>query len=141
MAHKIDLDRGAMMKRVMATGVDVYMYTDTPGVYLNAFGGVASPELAKEAGYDIEKYGKEKLRRERMDQAMREIEAELNMDTIERSVHKELKGFKSINIGLGRYIVMDPEGNQLTKQPISREQSELLLEKLVPSDPEPEGEK
>src|SRR5690554_3858011 len=55
---KIDLDRGVLIRKHETTGTTIYMYFDTPGVYLNAHGGKVSEALAKQAGFDVDLYGK-----------------------------------------------------------------------------------
>lgn len=134
---KIDYNRGVMIMTHNASGMNVYMYLDTPGDYLNAFEGPVSEQLAKEAGYDVEKYGKEKIKRIRMAQAKEAIEAELNNADVTNEVVREKNGFKVVDIGLGRHKVEDPDGNTLTAVYLPKEQAFFLLDQLAP-DPVPE---
>lgn len=139
--RKIDYDRGVIIKIHQTSGMDVFMYVDTPGVFLNAFGTEIDPSIAKEAGYDVDRLLREKVKRERMAQAAKLIEQELALEEKEgvREVVAERQGFKVIDLGLGRHYVEDPEGNQLTAQPLPLEQAKLLLSKLTP-DKEPKVE-
>ena len=133
MARKIDYDRGVIISQHKASGMDVFMYVDTPGVYLNAFGTPVSDQLAKEAGYDVEKFGKDKLKRERMAKAMTAIEAELAIadEVGKKNVIEEKGGFKIVDLGVGRHYVEDAEGNRLNSIPLPVEQARVLLAQLV----------
>jgi len=133
MAH-IDLDRGVHQRQHPATGIAVYMYVDTPGVYLNAYGSEVSPELALEAGFDVDKLAKMRLRQERIKAARDQIEAEIDaLDDGDTKIVRERDGFTIVDIGLGRYIIKDPDGNALISQPQSRAIADALIEKLSPN--------
>lgn len=135
MPHNISYKRGVVKKIHPKTGVGVYMYKDTPGVYLNAFGTEVSEELAAEAGFDVKNLGLARLKRERMAQAMQAIELELALSEEKRKVIKDKDGWKVVQVNdLGGHVVEDPEGNVLSMQ-IPKEQAVALLEKLVPSKP------
>jgi hypothetical protein len=141
----IDYNRG--VQKQVYQGVDVYMYLDDPGVYLNAFGSEVDESLAKNAGYDVEKWGKLRKRKELMLKAKNEIEASLALvENAPRKVVKNVKGFKIVDFGLGRYHVEDPDGSTLTRDPVSREVADKLLLALAnppkeETKPEPEKEK
>ena len=139
--RKINYDRGVIISQHKSSGMDVYMYVDTPGVYLNAFGTPIDEQLAKEAGFDVVKYGKDRVKRERMAAAMGAIEHELEIANEEgnKKTVKEQNGFKVIDIGLGRHYVEDPDGNRLTATPLPLEQSVLLLDKIAPPVKSTEG--
>lgn len=128
---KIDYNRG-VMKRHHQTGVEVYMYLDTPGVYLNAFEMPVSEKLAKEAGYDVEKLGKDKLRRERMATAAALIEQELaDENDMERKVEVEVNGLRLVNIGKDRFVVEDPDGARLTPVPLTHAMAQGVFEAMT----------
>lgn len=129
----IDYDRGVVFQTHPSTGMNVYMYKSEPGKYINAYGSPLSEKIAQEAGFDTVKYGKEKLKRERMAVAMGAIERELEAveDAKVEPVY-ELGGFKIMDIGLGRHNVIDPDGNQLNATPLSREIADILVKELNP---------
>jgi len=77
MSGNIDYDRGVVKRIHPNLGVDVYMYRDDPGVFLNAFGTEVDVELAKSCGFDVDKLEKAKRKKEMMAKAMIEIEAQL----------------------------------------------------------------
>ncbi len=128
--RKIDYDRGVIINTHPA-GMDVFMYVDTPGVYLNAHGTEVKEVLAREAGFQVDAFARDRLRRERMAKAMEAINLELETLGPTREIVADNEGFKVIHIGLGRHRVEDPEGNTLTDQDLTKEQAELLLDKLV----------
>lgn len=128
MPKNIDYDRG-VVKRKHPSGLELYMYMDEPGTYRNAFGNEVEETLAKEAGFKVDSLRLAKLKKERMAEAMSQIEAELADE--KREVVKEKDGFKVVSIGLGRHIVEGPDGTSLTDTPIPKEMAETILERLV----------
>jgi hypothetical protein len=113
----VDADRGYMLMK-HPSGVEVYMYLDDPGVYLNAFATEVPEEFAAQAGFPVEKYAKLKLRRVKMAQAQALIDAELMADEDVRKVLKVINGFQLIKLPMDRYQILDPDGVALT-QPIA----------------------
>jgi hypothetical protein len=136
----IDINRGVTLC-VTTDGVEVYMYKDTPGVYLNAYGKPVTEALAARAGFDVEKLGKARRRREMIAQAAQIIDDELDSDSVTAKVAKERDGFRLVNIGLGRHVIEDPDGQRLTPTPVTKEQAERLFDELVPKPAEPVVEK
>lgn len=133
----VDYNRGLSKKIHLKTGVDVYMYKDTPGVYLNAYGTPVTEEFAKEAGFDTDTLGKEKLKRERIAQVTAMVEAELSQGPAMREIVEEINGFKVVHIGLERYTVEDPDANVLSAAPLPLETATKLLRQLNPGYEEP----
>lgn len=125
---KIDYDRGVIINVHAASGMDVFMYADDPGVFLNAHGGEVKDFIAKEAGYDIEKLAKDKLKKSRKAQASAMIEAEFADDKdMTEDVVAEVDGYTIVTTGLGRHHVLDPDGNRLSAFPLSLEAAQNLL--------------
>lgn len=137
---KIDYDRGVIFQDHPATGMKVYMYVDEPGVYLNAHGNVLPEVIAREAHFDVEKFSKEKAKRERMKAAAEAIEQEFSNSPVEHQILSDVSGFKIVDIGLGRHNVIDPDGNKLNAVPLTKDVAELLVARLVPDAP-PKKEK
>lgn len=126
--RKIDYDQGVLINVHPGTGMDVFMYVDHPGKYLTAHNTPVPDQIAKEAGYDVERLAKEKLRMERKLQANAIIDKELSDDanTNEECVNSR-NGFKLVSIGMGRHLVKDPDGNTLNAHPLPKESAEKLL--------------
>lgn len=123
----IDYDRGVTHKR-HPSGLDVYMYKDQPGVFLNAFGREVTPDLAAAAGFDVDRLLKEKTKRERMALAMAAIEEEFEGEA------KQVKSkgeFKAVHVGFGRHNVLDADGNKLNPRPLTKEEALKLLEQMT----------
>jgi len=132
MPKNIDYDRG-VMKRIHPSGISVYMYVDTPGVYLNAFGSEVAEEMAKTAGFDVGILAKKRLKNERMAAAMSAIEKELQgSEESMEVVVAEREGFTIVDIGIGRHHLKDPDGNVLTPTAQPLEAAKLLMDQLVP---------
>lgn len=129
----IDYNRGVLKKIEPKTHVAVYMYKDTPGVFLNAFGSEVSPELARACGFEVDKLLKLKLKGERMAHAMALIEQEMSSEATKREIVETRDEFRVIHIGLDRYIVEDPDGNNLTPSPLPLDTASKLLVQLTPN--------
>lgn len=127
----INYDRGVHIRTHEPTGMEVYMYQDTPGTYLNAHGTPVSDEIAGQAGYPVEVHSKQRVRRERMAEAMKAIEAELGLEGTREEVVETKGGFKIKHIGLKRYHVIDPDGGTLTPQPVPLDVAKNLLDQLL----------
>jgi hypothetical protein len=128
----IDYDRGVIINTHERTGMDVFMYVDDPGKFLTAHSKVVPDEIAKEAGYDVEKLAKERNKKERKEKAMEMIDAELADDKDNRTeTVLERNGYKVVTTGLGRHHVLDPDDNRLTNAPQSFEMAEKLLNAMA----------
>jgi hypothetical protein len=112
--------------------MDVYMYPDDPGNYLNAFGAPVPEEIAKGAGFPVDVLKAEKTKRERIAHALDVINREIEGITQERKVVEEVGGFKILDVGLGRHVVEDPDGNMLTPQPLPLEAAQVLVGQMAP---------
>lgn len=141
MAKNIDITRGCHITRHADTGMYIYMYLDTPGVYLNTFGKEVPETLAAEAGFEVDKYRKMRIRNERMAAAKEAIETELALqyeakpEIIEGKageLHVEL-------IGKTSAFVIDEDGNRLNDMPIDKKKAVDLYKKLVKVGPVPKA--
>lgn len=138
MAFNIDYNRGVVIQQDKATGINVYMYINEPGVYLSAHGTPVSQDLARAAGYDVVELGKKKQMFERMKAAQDAIRAEFEGQVGNVSkVVIERQGFTVKDIGLGRFKVYDPDGAELTKDPLSMELATAVFDQLVPLEASP----
>ncbi len=139
MPQGIDVNRGVMIKKHPSMGL-VYMYMDTPGVFLNTFGKEVPNEIAAQAAFDVETLGKERLKRERMREAMTaiEVELELAITAEEETILWERGGYRVVKLSLGKAYVYDDENNKLTPIAIPQEEAKLLLDHLVPEEKEEE---
>jgi hypothetical protein len=92
----------------------------------------ADDEIAQEAGFDVELYAKEKLKRQRMADAKEAIEAELELRTSDsaRTLH-EGGGIKVIDTGLGNAIIVAEDGDKITPTPVSHAMAKKLFERLT----------
>lgn len=141
MAALIDVNRGVMIKKHPA-GFMVYMYLDKPGVFLNAFAKPVSDLVAKQAGYDTDALGRQRIRMERMTQAQKAIDAEMELAEADgdETVLFRRGEYKAVQMPLGRVKIYDEDNNAITPMPIPTEEGKKLLEYLVPGEPMPEVE-
>lgn len=128
--RKIDYDRGVEFRRT-PSGITVYMYLDSPGVFLNAHGGEVSKELAREAGFDIVRLIRERERRTALDAALAEVNKQFSYVGPE-TVVKERDGYTLINLGNGRFVVRYPDGAN-AGTPMDAVMAEALFNNLVPA--------
>ena len=138
--RKIDYNRGVVKRHNPTAGMEIYMYSDTPGVYLNAYGDEVPEAMAKAAGFPVETLGKKRLVAERMKQAMDLIEAEVSgiEDEVEIKVFKERNGYKIMSYGLGRFSLMDPDENRLTQRYLTKEEALAVFNQMAPASTKPQ---
>lgn len=137
MALAIDLNRGVLMRKYRAANMQVYMYFDTPGIYFNVHGKEVALDVARAAGFDVDRYAKMKLKREKMREFEQTIEAQLAMEDESGegpAVLAERGGFKVIDAKLGNVWVVDADGEKMNDRPISEKAGLLLLDQLVPNE-------
>lgn len=132
---KLDLDRGVTIRFHPSNRMQIAMYDDTPGAYVTQTGDFVAPELARQAGFDVERDIRRKVANERLAAARRQIEAELREE--EEIIASALSGKSKMDvrhIGGGQYALFSKEGKQLTKVAMTRADIELLVG-AVPADP------
>jgi hypothetical protein len=134
MAFAINLDRGAMTCTHPSLGIAIYMYLDDPGVYLTEHGNVLEngEVLAQQAGFETEKFAKQRKIKQAMQHANEKIMKEFNESTTKVLV--ERGGFKIMDIGLDRCNVLSPDGDVLNKTPMPLAQANILLDHLAPKE-------
>ena len=129
----IDYDRPCVIRVIGDLNMEVFMYKDDPGVFLNAWGKPVGDELAARAGYDVAAHKKAKLRKERMTQAAHAIAEEFEEGSKGQTrVVAELAGFKVVEFGANRHRLEDPDGNVLTPGvALSLDTAKKLLRQLA----------
>lgn len=137
---EVDLDRGMEIHSHPSTGMDVFMYVDDPGVYLSAHGTPVSEQLAEQAGFDIERFGRERRIKQALAAAHKQIMDDFNANGGGPKIIEEREGFKVVDIGMDRHQVMSPDGKVLNTVPLSLANAKILLEHLVVVDKEEKGE-
>lgn len=124
---EIDLNRGVTIK-THPSGVQLYMYKDTPGVYLTAHGIEAPQKMAKEAGFEVERLRKALVKKERMAAALQAVEQEFSGS---EAPHKEVAakdGFRVMSIGFGKHDLIDPDDNKINPRPLTKQEAMALLD-------------
>lgn len=129
---KIDLDRGVRLSKDPRTGMEVYMYLDSPGEYLTPQGSHCPDAVAAAAGYDIESLGKEKIKREKLAEFQRQLDVEFSGEA-DRTVLAERGDFKLVEVGTNGNVIITDNDKSLTALPMPRSLGEELFEKLAPA--------
>ncbi len=142
---EIDLNRGVTIKADPSSGARVYMYKDTPGVFLNDHGHEVADSLASRAGFATKDLKRQRLKREAIATASAEIEAEFESEKAEQNskVVKETKdGYKIKQFAFGRCWVFGPDGDKMHDKPLTKQEAIHLLKVLraVPKEPTTEPE-
>lgn len=124
----IDLNRGVTIRRHGASGMQVYMYKDDPGTYLDAYGDEVDEKLATQAGYDVVTLAKERDRKARIAEEIAKINAAYG--TVDGGdIAFEKAGFKAVALmGEGQYQVVSPEGNPLTDKSLTLAEAKKVVE-------------
>jgi len=134
---KINLDApgGVRMSKDPVSQLEVYMYYAKPGEYLTPLGGSVPEEIAARAGYDVEFFGKQKLRAEKVAEFQQLLDLEMNTEG-DGTVLAERGGYKLVEVGtLGHVKVLDSEGHAVVNIPYPRELGEELFSKLAGPEP------
>ena len=130
----IDIDRGVSIREHKGTDSKVFMFKEKPGVYLNAHGDEVSETVAREAGFPVEQFRRERLRAEKLADAAALVEAEMASPTApEASVVNERGGFKMLDMGFGRYLIETTEGDRVTPKAVGLAVAASLFAKLAPA--------
>ncbi len=133
MARRIDVDRGVMIRKDHKFGIEVFMYKDTPGVFLDAHGKEVSAALAKRAGYDIERLITERKIAEAKKKAFADIEAQFRQEGAAHgpTVVKETdSGYKLVDLGMNRHNVVSPDGAKMNSSYLTKHEGVALLTEL-----------
>lgn len=122
----LDLNRGIISKKHAASGIRVSAYIDNPGEYFDERGEPVAPQIAQQAGFDVEKDAREKLKQERLEAYRKQVEQELADE--EENIAQALSGDKHDvrHIGGGQYAIFDGE-ERLTKVGMSAADVKLML--------------
>jgi hypothetical protein len=92
--YKVNIDApGGAQIRFTGDGMAVYMLFREPGIYLNDHNRRVPDAIAAEAGFDVERWGKERRKREAVAKATAAIDAEYNVSTQRRTLieHEEYR--------------------------------------------------
>lgn len=93
--------------------MDIYMYANDPGIYLNAYGKRVPSSMAEAAGFDIKMWEAKRKKKAAFASFAKSQEAAeaTGFDDNEVKVLAEHEGFKLIELPQGRATIIDPEGN------------------------------
>lgn len=128
-----DRDKG-MTIRFHPSGARVGMYKDTPGVYYDGKGERVNKDMAREAGFDVERLARERRKQKKIQKAKERIEAEeeqaLRQAEEEAEREADDEDYEVYHAGGGKYAVRDAEGNRLC-DPTTKEEAEAAKQGLI----------
>ncbi len=141
---EIDVNRGVTIKTDPASGARVYMYKDSPGVFLNAHGDEVADSLAARCGFLVQDLAKLRAKREALTRASAEIEAQFESEQAQQKAEKVIKksedGYKIVQFAFGRCWVFGPDGDKMHDKPLTKQEAFHLF-KVIRDTPTPTPEK
>lgn len=133
----IDYDKG-VLKRKHPAGLDVYMYVNEPGVFRNGHGNEVDKELAREAGYEVDRLVKERRRRARVAEATKMIDEEFSHEVAHKVVDT-VNGYKIVQVNGERHTILDPDNNVMTPGKfLSRSEARRIAKMMTAAEEVPE---
>ena len=127
----INLNRGVSKRVHQATGIQVVMYKDSPGVYYDTVGNPVSAELASQAGFQVSEEILQKQKNDKMAKAMKEIESEYEGNSDGDIIYQE-GDLKVQCVGKDLYDVIRIELNEaVNDKPLDEKTALTLVETLL----------
>jgi len=117
---RIDLDRG-VVKRNHASGMQVVMYKDKPGVFYDNRGTLVSDALAADAGFNVEQLRREQKRQELLSNYSQQLHDQFAAEE-QRLARQASEGLDTVEIrAVGKdYALFDrASGDRLTSVPLT----------------------
>jgi hypothetical protein len=109
----LDLNRG-VKTRFHPNGMKVSMYLDDPGTYLDDLGKPFPDELAKQAGFDLDKWRKEKLKLQKLAAFKKQLDQEYASAEEQLATELSRNGGHDVRaIGGGQYALFGKDGSKV----------------------------
>ena len=139
-AYKVDIDApGGAQIRYTTDGMAVYMLHREPGIYLNDHNKRVPEQIAAEAGFDVERWGRARRRNEAQRKAMQAIDEEFLTSTRRRVVVEEGE-YRVVEIEPGYCNLEFDDGTVLNARgPVSMEVAMRRFQELTGVSTEPEA--
>jgi hypothetical protein len=120
--YKVDIDApGGAQIRFTVDGMAVYMLHSQPGIYLNDHNKRVPDQIAAEAGFDVERWARDRRKREAIAKATAAIDGEFN-ESSKRKVIAEHGEYRVVEIERGYFNIEFDDGTILnTRGPVSEE--------------------
>lgn len=122
----LDINRPTVIK-THKSGARVAMYKDSPGVFLDIRGRPVSEDMARNAGFDVDRLLREKSRNEKLREAKAAIDESFGLTSEENDALVEADGRYVKHIGGGRYGIFDQDGNRLVERAMTKDEANRLL--------------
>lgn len=95
-SRDIDVNRGVTIWKHPKGGMDVFMYKDTPGIYLDAHGREIPEKMAQQSGAPVEKYRKRRMIQEEQAKVAEALREKYDVDAPE--VVTEVNGLQLMEL-------------------------------------------
>lgn len=129
---KIDVNRGVMYS-YHSSGMRIFMYLDEPGIYFDDHLGHVPDRVAAEAGFNVQRFAKLRLRNMEVAKVKAALDAKLDIQDI-KTVLREQGRYRLVQYDNGMARVETDEG-PLTPVPMGVPIAEALFKSLT-EDPE-----
>jgi hypothetical protein len=121
----LDLNRG-VIHRFHPNGMRISMYLDDPGTYLDDRGKAMAEELAKAAGFNLDKHRRDKLKQLKLAEYKKTLDAEYASQ--EEALAQELSrngGHDVRSVGGDQFALFSKDGKKVMVG--SRQEIELMV--------------
>ncbi len=126
---------GGIQMRQGPGGVQVFMYNDDPGVFLNERGAPVSDVFAGAAGFDVVTLGKLRRKKQALAKAAGSIEEEFEHEGAAANVLVERGEYRLVELAPGHFQVQfieeDGRGSPLSATVLTRKAAEKIFEDLA----------
>lgn len=128
---KIDRNRGCVI-RFHPKGMRVVMYYDAPGEYFDERGSPLNIEVAKAAGFDVERLARDRAKQDKLNEYKKRLDKEFQEqeDKLAQAM-SENSDLEVRHVGGGQYMIYSQDGDEpITKFAMNRAEAETLIEAL-----------
>lgn len=123
----LDLNRGVMTK-FHPSGIKVNMYLDDPGTYLDDRGQPLDEKFAIQAGFNVERDKREKLKQLKLKAYKEQLDREMQSEEEALAEAMSQSGKVDVrHIGGGQFAIFDKTGARMTKVAMTRADVEALI--------------
>lgn len=131
---ELDVNRGVVI-RFHPMGIKVAMYRDEPGVFIDVNGNELSRDVARAAGYDVDRLLRERAKAERLAEFHAELEDEFQKREreIDEGIKREFDDGAALEmrkLGVGYAIFNSRTGKKLTSVSMSYKDASSLIESM-----------
>ena len=132
MPHAIDLNRGVTIREEPSSHAQVFMYKDSPGVYLNTYGQEVPEALARAAGFPVEELAKERKFKADLAAAAETLRGQMDASKGNQKTVKEGDNYRLVQMGKESFLVETVDGKAMHPGHLSKQVATVLYDSLEP---------